>query len=66
MWFDSFLAAPRVAGCFVLPGIPIIHAMLNSSTVNALRAMSLDAIRGFEAAARHLSFTVAAEELYLT
>ena len=40
--------------------------MLNSPSVNALRAMSLDAIRGFEAAARYLSFTAAAEELYLT
>ena len=57
---------PRVAGWFVILGIPIIHAMLNSPSVNALRAMSLDAIRGFEAAARHLSFTAAAEELYLT
>lgn len=40
--------------------------MLNSPSVNALRAMSLDAIRGFESAARHLSFTAAAEELHLT
>lgn len=40
--------------------------MLNSPSVNALRAMSLDAIRGFESAARHLSFTAAAEELFLT
>ena len=28
--------------------------------------MSLDAIRGFESAARHLSFTAAAEELCIT
>lgn len=28
--------------------------------------MSLDAIRGFESAARHLSFTAAAEELFIT
>ena len=40
--------------------------MLNSSSSSALRAMSLDAIRGFEAAARHLSFTAAAEELFIT
>ena len=40
--------------------------MLNSPSVNALRAMSLDTIRGFESAARHLSFTAAAEELHLT
>ena len=66
MWFDSSLASSRVAGWFVIPGIPIIHAMLNSPSVNALRAMSLDAIRGFESAARHLSFTAAAEELFLT
>ena len=40
--------------------------MLNNPSVNALRAMSLDAIRGFESASRHLSFTAAAEELFLT
>jgi hypothetical protein len=43
VWFDSCLAAPRVAGLFVIPGIPIFHAMLNNPCVNALRAMSLDA-----------------------
>lgn len=32
----------------------------------ALRGMSLDALRGFECAARHMSFTAAAEELCLT
>ncbi|MBY4898547.1 LysR substrate-binding domain-containing protein [Cupriavidus sp. AU9028] len=32
----------------------------------ALRALSLDALRGFDSAARHLSFTAAADELYLT
>ena len=31
-----------------------------------LRTLSLDALRGFEAAARHLSFTAAAEELSLS
>ena len=31
-----------------------------------LRTLSLDALRGFEAAARHLSFTAAAEALSLT
>jgi LysR family transcriptional regulator, glycine cleavage system transcriptional activator len=40
--------------------------MLNSSSSHALRAMSLDAIRGFESTARHLSFTAAAEELCIT
>ncbi|WP_332778108.1 LysR substrate-binding domain-containing protein [Polaromonas sp.] len=40
--------------------------MLNSSSSHSLRAMSLDAIRGFESAARHLSFTAAAEELCIT
>lgn len=40
--------------------------MLNSPSTSALRAMSLDAIRGFESAARHLSFTAAAEELCIT
>jgi len=40
--------------------------MLNPSSSHALRAMSLDAIRGFESAARHLSFTAAAEELCIT
>lgn len=40
--------------------------MLNTSSSHALRAMSLDAIRGFESAARHLSFTAAAEELCIT
>lgn len=40
--------------------------MLNSSSTHALRDMSLDAIRGFESAARHLSFTAAAEELCIT
>ena len=40
--------------------------MLHSPSSSALRAMSLDAIRGFESAARHLSFTAAAEELFIT
>jgi len=40
--------------------------MLNPSSSHALRAMSLDAIRGFESAARHLSFTAAADELCIT
>ncbi|MFC5520682.1 LysR substrate-binding domain-containing protein [Polaromonas jejuensis] len=40
--------------------------MLSPSSSSALRAMSLDAIRGFESAARHLSFTAAAEELFIT
>ncbi|MBW8720555.1 MAG: LysR family transcriptional regulator, partial [Polaromonas sp.] len=40
--------------------------MLSPSSSHALRAMSLDAIRGFESAARHLSFTTAAEELCIT
>jgi LysR family glycine cleavage system transcriptional activator len=44
----------------------IVHAMLSPSSSHALRAMSLDAIRGFESAARHLSFTAAAEELCIT
>lgn len=51
-----------------IPAIHIthgIHAMLSLSS-HALRAMSLDAIRGFESAARHLSFTAAAEELCIT
>jgi DNA-binding transcriptional LysR family regulator len=66
VWFDSSLAAPSAAGLFVIPGIPIFHAMMYNPSVNALRAMSLDAIRGFESAARHLSFTAAAEDLFLT
>ncbi len=37
-----------------------------SSTARILRTLSLEALRGFEAAARHLSFTAAAEELALT
>lgn len=36
------------------------------AAANALRTLSLDALRGFEAAARHLSLTRAAEELCLT
>jgi LysR family transcriptional regulator, glycine cleavage system transcriptional activator len=40
--------------------------MLSPSSSHALRDMSLDAIRGFESAARHLSFTAAAEELFIT
>ncbi|MBI5258276.1 MAG: LysR family transcriptional regulator [Burkholderiales bacterium] len=36
------------------------------ATQRLLRAMSLDALRGFEAAARSLSFTAAAEELSLS
>lgn len=36
------------------------------AAANVLRAISLDAIRGFESAARHLSFTAAAQELCLT
>jgi LysR family glycine cleavage system transcriptional activator len=40
--------------------------MLSPSSSHALRAMSLDAIRGFGSAARHLSFTAAAEVLCIT
>jgi len=39
---------------------------ISQTSANALRAMSLDAIRGFESSARHLSFTLAAQELCLT
>jgi LysR family glycine cleavage system transcriptional activator len=69
VWFDSSLVPARAAGWFVIRGIPAIHvidAMLSPSSSHALRAMSLDAIRGFESAARHLSFTAAAEELCIT
>lgn len=38
----------------------------DSAYARVLRTLSLDALRGFEAAARHLSFTAAAEELALT
>jgi DNA-binding transcriptional LysR family regulator len=37
-----------------------------TAAARLLRSLSLDALRGFEAAARHLSFTAAAEELSLT
>ena len=42
--------------------------MLNSDALmgRLLRSVSLDALRGFESAARHLSFTAAAEELCVT
>jgi LysR family glycine cleavage system transcriptional activator len=69
VWFDSSLKPAYAAGWFVIRGIPathVVHAMLNPSSSHALRAMSLDAIRGFESAARHLSFTAAAEELCIT
>lgn len=66
MWFDSFLVPAQAAGWFVIRGIPNTHAMLSPSSSHALRAMSLDAIRGFESAARHLSFTAAPEELCIT
>lgn len=38
----------------------------DTAATRLLRTLSLDALRGFEAAARQLSFTVAAEELCLT
>lgn len=41
-------------------------SILSRASTNALRAMSLEALRGFESAARHLSFTAAAEELCIT
>ena len=41
-------------------------SVLSRASTNALRAMSLEALRGFESAARHLSFTAAAEELFIT
>lgn len=66
MWFDSSLEPAHAAGWFVIRGIPAIHVMLSPSSFHALRAISLDAIRGFESAARHLSFTAAAEELCIT
>ena len=37
-----------------------------STPEHARRAPSLDLLRGFDAAARRLSFTLAGEELYLT
>ncbi len=40
--------------------------LLSQASANALRAISLDAIRGFECSARHLSFTAAAQDLCLT
>ncbi len=40
--------------------------LLSPAAANVLRAISLDAIRGFESTARHLSFTAAAQELCLT
>ncbi|MGO4330295.1 LysR substrate-binding domain-containing protein [Cupriavidus sp. M-11] len=40
--------------------------ILSRASTSALRTMSLEALRGFESAARHLSFTAAAEELCLT
>ena len=39
---------------------------ISQAASQALRAMSLDAPRGFDSAARHLSFTAAADELCLT
>ncbi|WP_454725784.1 MULTISPECIES: LysR substrate-binding domain-containing protein [Cupriavidus] len=41
-------------------------SILSQASTSALRAMSLEALRGFESAARHLSFTAAAEELCIT
>ncbi len=41
-------------------------SILSRASTNALRAMSLEALHGFESAARHLSFTAAAEELCIT
>ena len=38
----------------------------DSASARLLRTLSLDALRGFEAAARRLNFTLAAEELCLT
>src|SRR5438046_10461620 len=40
--------------------------MAKSTTQTRPRLPSLDLLKGFEAAARHLSFTRAAEELFLT
>ncbi len=39
---------------------------ISQAASQVLRAMSLDALRGFDSAARHLSFTAAADELCLT
>lgn len=39
---------------------------ISPAVSQALRAMSLDALGGFDSAARHLSFTAAADELCLT
>jgi DNA-binding transcriptional LysR family regulator len=45
-----------------------LHAQTECMSANAMhkRQPSLDLLRGFEAAARHLSFTKAARELYVT
>jgi DNA-binding transcriptional LysR family regulator len=51
-----------------MPDIPDRHAspLARAADARLLRAMSLDALRGFEAAGRHLSITRAAQELCLT
>jgi DNA-binding transcriptional LysR family regulator len=51
-----------------MPDIPDRHAspLGCAHAARLVRALSLDALRGFEAAGRHLSFTDAAQELCLT
>ncbi|WP_432262491.1 LysR substrate-binding domain-containing protein [Cupriavidus sp. TMH.W2] len=43
-----------------------VMPLLSPASANALRAVSLEALRGFECSARTLSFTAAAQELCLT
>lgn len=62
------MGAPRIAWLDVFSCLPFRTVMPVHETAAArlLRTVSLDALRGFEAAARHLSFTAAADALGLT
>lgn len=60
------MADPYAMHDLMTPSSRAPSAVAVRSWSRVLRAMSLDALRGFESAARHMSFTAAADELCLT
>lgn len=66
MW--GIIEAARTAWCETSSGPPFRPVMpaFDAAAARVLRSLSLDALRGFDAAARRASFTAAADELCLT
>src|SRR5207237_1145603 len=66
LWRPAGCRSSLVAACGALKRELGMAAMRPTHRPDPLRGLPLDALRGFEAAARNLSFTAAAVELHLT